>query len=165
MSNSRPKIAAVATTYFKYSHAQHIVDRFLDGYGWNGEHHYPSMDPVSLYVDQVGTTDLRREREKRHPSEPKAFAVPTDESIRHDIHQHIRPLEHLTQRCHQPASGIVVSSGFGPSLLEESQLLAQKQILCDEGPVRTGCQESQSDGVHDYQRHCPKAVCHGAENR
>jgi len=67
MSNSRPKIAAVATTYFKYSHAQHIVDRFLDGYGWNGAHHYPSMDLVSLYVDQVGTTDLSREREKRHP--------------------------------------------------------------------------------------------------
>src|SRR5215813_10828629 len=68
MSNSRPKIAAVATTYFKYSHAQHIVDRFLDGYGWNGAHHYPSMDLVSLYVDQAGTTDLSREREKRHPS-------------------------------------------------------------------------------------------------
>ena len=31
MSNSsRPKLAAVVTTYFKYSHAQHIVDRFLD---------------------------------------------------------------------------------------------------------------------------------------
>jgi len=27
----RPKLAAVATAYFKYSHTQHIVDRFLDG--------------------------------------------------------------------------------------------------------------------------------------
>jgi hypothetical protein len=51
MSTSRPKIAAVTTTYFKYSHAQHIVDRFLDGYGWNGTHHYPPMDLVSLYVN------------------------------------------------------------------------------------------------------------------
>ena len=31
--NARPKIAAVVTTYFKFSHAQHIVDRFLEGYG------------------------------------------------------------------------------------------------------------------------------------
>src|SRR5215475_8471773 len=66
MSNSRPKIAAVATTYFKYSHAQHIVDRFLDGYGWNGTHHYPPMDLMSLYVNQVGNNDLSRERLKRH---------------------------------------------------------------------------------------------------
>ena len=69
MSNLiRPKIAAVVTTYFKYSHAQHIVDRFVDGYGWNGTHHYPPMDLVSLYVDQVGNTDLSRERLARHPS-------------------------------------------------------------------------------------------------
>jgi hypothetical protein len=69
MSNStRPKIAAVVTTYFKYSHAQHIVDRFLDGYGWNGTHHYPPMDLVSLFVDQIGRTDLSRERGSRHPS-------------------------------------------------------------------------------------------------
>jgi hypothetical protein len=64
----RPKLAAVVTTYFKYSHAQHIVDRFLDGYGWNGQHHYPPMDLVSLYVDQVGATDLSRERLARHPN-------------------------------------------------------------------------------------------------
>jgi hypothetical protein len=69
MSNStRPRIAAVVTTYFKYSHAQHIVDRFLDGYGWNGTHHYPPMDLVSLYVDQIGRTDLSRERGARHPA-------------------------------------------------------------------------------------------------
>ncbi|HEY1342675.1 MAG TPA: hypothetical protein VGF59_34470 [Bryobacteraceae bacterium] len=68
MSDSnRPKIAAVVTTYFKYSHAQHIVDRFLDGYGWNGTHHYPPMDLVSLYVNQVGQNDLSRERAARHP--------------------------------------------------------------------------------------------------
>jgi len=69
MSNSnRPKLAAVVTTFFKYSHAQHIVDRFLDGYGWNGAHHYPPMDLVSLYVDQVGQNDLSRERARRHPT-------------------------------------------------------------------------------------------------
>src|SRR5450432_2377459 len=68
MSNPvRPKLAAIVTTYFKMSHGQHIVDRFLDGYGWIGTHHYPPMDLVSLYVDQVGATDLSRERLGRHP--------------------------------------------------------------------------------------------------
>lgn len=69
MSTKRPKLAAIATTYFKHSHAQHIVDRFLDGYGWNGQHHRPAMDLVSLYVDQAGTNaDLSKERAARCPS-------------------------------------------------------------------------------------------------
>src|SRR5262245_24763444 len=69
MSNpARPKLAGVVTTYFKYSHAQHIIDRFLDGYGWNGVHHHPPMDLVSLYCDHVGNSDLSRERGALHPS-------------------------------------------------------------------------------------------------
>ena len=68
----RPKLAAIATTYFKYSHAQHIVDRLLDGYGWNGTHHYPPMDVVSLYVDQVGANDLSRESASRHPASSRS---------------------------------------------------------------------------------------------
>jgi len=64
----RPKIAAVVTIYHKYSHAQHIVDRFLEGYGWESRHHYPEMDLVSLYVDQVGDNDLSQDRAKRFPS-------------------------------------------------------------------------------------------------
>ena len=63
----RPKIAAVVTTYFKSSHAPLILDRLRDAYGWNGTHHYPAMDLVSLYVDQVGSNDLSRERASRHP--------------------------------------------------------------------------------------------------
>ena len=69
----RPKIAAIATVYHKYSHTQHIVDRFLEGYGWNGRHHRPDMDLVSLYVDQVDPdpaadrADLSRDRAQRFP--------------------------------------------------------------------------------------------------
>ena len=63
----RPKIAAIATIYHKYSHAQHIVDRFLDGYGWNSRHHYPNMDLISLHVEQVGENDLSGERLERYP--------------------------------------------------------------------------------------------------
>ena len=61
-----PKLAAICTTFFKYSHTQQIVDRFLDGYGWNGKHHKPPMDLVSLYMDQVPKNDLSRERAARH---------------------------------------------------------------------------------------------------
>ncbi|HZT38206.1 MAG TPA: hypothetical protein VFA28_09915 [Bryobacteraceae bacterium] len=68
MANSRPKLAAIVTTYRKYSHAQHIVDRFLYGYGWNGTHHYPPMDLVSLYVDQIGEGDLSRHRAADFPA-------------------------------------------------------------------------------------------------
>ena len=62
----RLKLAAVGTIFFKHSHTQHIVDRFLDGYGWNGTFHHPEMDLVSLYVDQIGTNDLSQERAARH---------------------------------------------------------------------------------------------------
>ncbi len=68
MSVSRPRLAGITTRFFKYSHTQHIIDRFLDGYGWNGTHHHPEMDLVSLYVDQVGDDDLSRERAARHPA-------------------------------------------------------------------------------------------------
>jgi len=63
----RPKLAAICTAFFKHSHTQHIVDRFLDGYGWNGKYHHPEMDLVSLYVDQAPPNDLTRERAGRHP--------------------------------------------------------------------------------------------------
>jgi len=64
---ARPAIAAVVTVYRKKSHAQGIVDRFLDGYGWEGRHYCPAVDVVSLYVDQKASGDLSREREQRHP--------------------------------------------------------------------------------------------------
>ena len=67
MKTTRPKLAAVITICFKYSHAQHIVDRFLEGYGWEGRHHHPAMDLVALYVDQVGADDLSRDRAARFP--------------------------------------------------------------------------------------------------
>ena len=62
------KLAAIITVYRKYSHGQHIVDRFLEGYGWNGIHHYPPMELASLYVDQTPPEDLSRERAERFPS-------------------------------------------------------------------------------------------------
>ena len=61
------KIAALTTIFYKYSHSEHIIDRFLEGSRLEGQHHRPSMDVVSLYVEQVGQNDLSRERAARHP--------------------------------------------------------------------------------------------------
>ena len=63
----RPKMAALVTEYRKYSHGQNIVDRFLEGYGWENGWHRPEMDVVSLYVDQFPQSDLSRERVARYP--------------------------------------------------------------------------------------------------
>jgi hypothetical protein len=65
---TRPRIAAIVTEYRKASHGQGIVDRFLDGYGWEGHHYRPAVDVVSMYVDQRPAGDLTDERAKRHPS-------------------------------------------------------------------------------------------------
>src|ERR1017187_7553747 len=65
---ARPKIAGVITVYRLHSHGQHIIDRFLEGYGWDGEFHHPPMDLVSLYVDQRPRQDLTADRARRFPS-------------------------------------------------------------------------------------------------
>jgi hypothetical protein len=52
-TNNPHKRLAIITTIWKYlSHAQHMGDRFLVGYPWNGRWHRPAMVVVSLYVDQ-----------------------------------------------------------------------------------------------------------------
>ncbi|HEX3725566.1 MAG TPA: hypothetical protein VHV08_04960 [Pirellulales bacterium] len=48
----RQRLAIVATVWRYESHAQHMGDRFLVGYPWNGRWHRPEMDVVALYVDQ-----------------------------------------------------------------------------------------------------------------
>src|SRR6516225_3479976 len=56
---------AIATTVWTYlSHAQHMGDRFLVGYPWEGQWHRPAMDVVSLYVDQKPAGDQSGERAK-----------------------------------------------------------------------------------------------------
>ena len=68
VARGRPKIACIATVVHKFAHAQHFIDRFLEGYGWNGTHHRPPMDLVSLYVDQTPQGDLSRDRARRFPT-------------------------------------------------------------------------------------------------
>lgn len=47
------------------SHGQHFLDRFLEGYGWEGSHHHPPFEVAGLYVDQFPEGDLTRERVRR----------------------------------------------------------------------------------------------------
>jgi hypothetical protein len=63
--NHRPKIAALITEFRRNSHAEVIVDRILEGYGWESEHYHPKLDLVAMYVDQFPEGDLSRERASR----------------------------------------------------------------------------------------------------
>ena len=67
LERNRPKrVAIIGTIVRKYSHAQHFVDRLLEGYGWEGRHHHPDIELASLYIDQFPEGDLARERSARH---------------------------------------------------------------------------------------------------
>lgn len=70
----RKKIALIATVVFEKSHAQHFIDRFALGYGWNGGWRKPEVDLVSLYVDQFPANDLARGRSER-------YGIPIHKSI------------------------------------------------------------------------------------
>jgi hypothetical protein len=72
----RKKVALIGTMVRPLSHAQHFLDRFTLGYTWAGGWHRPSVDLVSLYIDQFpgGDDDLARRTAKR-------FNVPIFPSI------------------------------------------------------------------------------------
>jgi hypothetical protein len=57
-------VAILATEVRRHSHAQHFLDRFVEGYGWQGRHHRPPF-AVSLFVDQFPDGDLARDRVRR----------------------------------------------------------------------------------------------------
>src|SRR6266850_2580313 len=59
------RVALIATEVRRHSHAQHFIDRFLEGYGWQGRHYHPAVKLVSLYVDQFPEGDLSRDRSRR----------------------------------------------------------------------------------------------------
>jgi hypothetical protein len=71
----RKKIALLGTVSRTHSHAQHFIDRFLLGYGWQGAWRPPAVDLVSLYIDQFPEGDLARGRSKQ-------FNVPLFPGIR-----------------------------------------------------------------------------------
>ena len=58
----RKRLAIVATVWRYLSHAQHMGDRFLVGYPWEGQWHRPAIDVVALYVDQKPKDDQSASR-------------------------------------------------------------------------------------------------------
>jgi hypothetical protein len=63
LAQTPPKRIAIITTIYRYlSHGQHIGDRFLIGYPFNGGWHKPDVKVFSLYVDQKPEGDLSRQR-------------------------------------------------------------------------------------------------------
>ena len=52
-AKQKPKIAAVVTTFFKNSHADVIVGKFLRGFPTDDGVVAPQVEIVSLYIDQV----------------------------------------------------------------------------------------------------------------
>ena len=66
---ARPKVAALASTYYYLSHAYHIVGRFLDGFVVHDGHglHKPPFEIASLFIEQVApATDLGEGQASRH---------------------------------------------------------------------------------------------------
>jgi len=62
---TRTKRIAIITTIFRLqSHGQHIGDRFMVGYPFEGEWHKPNTQVVALYVDQKPEGDLSAARAK-----------------------------------------------------------------------------------------------------
>ncbi len=62
----RKKLALITTVWQWRSHANHMGERFLNGYPLNGRWHRPEMDVVGVYVDQCPEGDLSRQRADRH---------------------------------------------------------------------------------------------------
>jgi hypothetical protein len=55
---STKKVAAVVTTYFRYSHADNIVTRFMEGYSIQGKSFPPPCQVASLFIEQVNDLDI-----------------------------------------------------------------------------------------------------------
>jgi hypothetical protein len=62
---STKKIAALVTTYSRYSHADNIVTRFMEGFSIVGKSYPPPCRVASLYIEQVNELDIGRPLARR----------------------------------------------------------------------------------------------------
>src|SRR3954470_241655 len=61
----RKKIAAVVTEYRRWSHADVIVGKIIEGYHYDGKER-PELELVSLYVDQKPKNDMSEGLAKKY---------------------------------------------------------------------------------------------------
>jgi hypothetical protein len=59
------KVAAVVTTYFRYSHADNIITRFMEGFSIVGKSYPPPCRVASLFIEQVNDLDIGRPLARR----------------------------------------------------------------------------------------------------
>ena len=84
MVNQRRTKLAIITTFWDWrSHANHMSERFLNGYPRDGRWHRPEMDVVSAYVDQRPQSDLSEKKANLHgftvyPTIAEALRLGTD---------------------------------------------------------------------------------------
>lgn len=62
---SDKKVAIITTAYFRYSHADNIATRFMEGYAIFGKSYPPPCKVASLYIEQVNDIDIGRPLAKR----------------------------------------------------------------------------------------------------
>jgi hypothetical protein len=65
-AESRPKVAAIFTTFRYRSHAHVILENFLEPYIFCGKRVEPPVDVVSFYADQFSDEDMARETAKKY---------------------------------------------------------------------------------------------------
>jgi hypothetical protein len=56
----KKQIAAITTAYFKYSHADDIITKFIEGYAIAERTHTPHCEVVSLAIEQFPESDIGR---------------------------------------------------------------------------------------------------------
>ena len=57
---AKKRVAAITTAYYKYSHADDMITKFIEGFGMVGRIHEPHCDVVSLHVEQFVDRDIGR---------------------------------------------------------------------------------------------------------
>jgi hypothetical protein len=57
---SDKKVAAIVTAYHRYSHADNLVTRFMEGYSIVGKSYPPPCKVASLFIEQTPETDIGR---------------------------------------------------------------------------------------------------------
>ena len=56
----KKRIAAITTAYYKYSHADDLITKFIEGFGMVGRIYQPHCDVVSLHIEQFPKSDIGR---------------------------------------------------------------------------------------------------------
>ena len=72
---SKKRLAAITTAYYKYSHADDIITKFIEGYGMVGGVHQPHCEVVGLHIEQFVDSDIGRGMAARY--EIPLFDSPT----------------------------------------------------------------------------------------